>query len=139
MSPNTISRQIFSGNHSNDLEENLHIFLEKILFYKATSSHDPLFYLTRANENLHSFFLTPITSAEIRGIIEDFRNKSSSATDGLIIKMFTNLSDCALNHISNLMNKCFLNGTFPTCLQSFLCIQEEIKIKVQSISTSYLR
>lgn len=105
--------------------ENLNNFfvnVAKNLMNTITPSRDPLSYLSAANVNLHSFFLTPVDVAELRSTINDIKNKSSSGTDGLTLKMFSNLPECTLNHLTTLINMSFQNGTFPNCLKTAIII-----------------
>ena len=96
--------------------------MAKDLVNTIIPSRDPLSYLSKANVNLHNFFFTPVSLADLRSTIGDIRNKSSSGTDGLTLRMFSNLPECTLHHLTTLINLSFQNGVFPNCLKTAIIV-----------------
>lgn len=82
---------------------------------------NPLSYM----ENIvisETFFFTPTNIEEILCTFNEIKNKSSSGWDNLSIKIFSKLSNSALEVLVDAINFSFLNGEFPKCLKASIVI-----------------
>ena len=122
---NELRNKASSSSNISTSPENLNDYfvnVAKNLTNTICPPHDPLSYLSNDNVNLHSFFFSPVVLEELRSTINTIKNKSSSGTDGLTLKMFSNLPESTLNHLTTLINMSFQNGIFPKCLKTAIII-----------------
>ena len=71
-------------------------------------------YLTKIPINEKSVFLTPCTETEIKNLINDLPNKSSSGYDDISNMLLKKLSDVLIKPFCILFNKSLSEGIFPS-------------------------
>lgn len=86
------------------------------------SQKDPISYLPNSGVFSNSLFLRPIDKSELIQTINSIKSKSSCSTDGLSIKIFSNLTVNVLEILVSLINDSFERGKFPECLKIAIII-----------------
>lgn len=104
------------GNSGHSLEpEVLNDYFCNVSRSSVESAINPLDFLNDRCPD--SFFLTPTNQYELKQVLGELKNKTSSGWDGISLKILRHLPDCTLFALSEAINHSFLTGTFPACLK----------------------
>ncbi len=77
--------------------------------------NDVKHYLGKSNAQ--SFFINPVTCAEIMSVVQSLPCKSSSDCEGISTKLIKQLVTCIVNPLTDMFNKSFTLGVFPDSLK----------------------
>ena len=70
-----------------------------------------------SNNNFPTLFLTPVSEQEIFNIIMNLPNKYSSGLDEIPVCVLKYVAESICCPLANIINECFLTGTFPSELK----------------------
>lgn len=88
------------------------------LVKNISSDVDPITYLLNSNiQSDKTFFFMPTDVKELKSVIFNLKNKNSSGIDEIPSKVLKVLPDCTLELFTNLINKSFESGCFPSNLK----------------------
>lgn len=82
---------------------------------------NPLYYLQNVFIR-DEFSIQPTNITELKQTFKELKNKKSSGTDEITVKIFENLNDGILEVLSQAINRSFYSGLFPNCLKTALVI-----------------
>lgn len=65
-----------------------------------------------------SIFLTPVSSAELMLVLHQLKNGHSEGIDGSSTNLLKSIMPSIVNFLVHIINLCFKNGIFPSCMKS---------------------
>ena len=88
---------------------------------RITPSISPLTYLAGSHVSA-TFYMYPTDIEELKCIFSEIKNKNASGWDDMSIKIFGEMSECALNSLVEAVNHSFINGQFPDFLKKAIIV-----------------
>lgn len=93
-------------------------FSENIVANLPKSDDSPIELCTnRKITNANSVFLRPLIPGDILSLIKELKNKKTEDIYGISTHLIKNIAEHIINPLCDIINTCFIEGTFPSILK----------------------
>lgn len=106
----------FSSLNADDINSFYCSIAQKLYDKIESAINDPYFNLRHINVP-ETFYFWPVDRVELKMVLNDFKNKTSSGYDEISVKLMTYLPDTSLECFCQAINRSVLTGIFPVALK----------------------